>query len=297
MIDELRTLAQIAASGSFSAAGRVLGLSPSSVSRQMDRLEARFGLQLLLRSTHHVRLTEAGLDLLHKADPVFERLAELDDMASRRQGEPRGLLRMSVFETYGRLCIAPRVPQFLQRYPQVQLCLELDNRRVDLHRENYDLCVRNGIPQDSTLRARRLQALDFVPVASPDYLARHGAPDTPQQLAGHNCLVLDRRRQQTWWHFRRNGEYERVAVAGNLLAPGGEVLLQGARAGLGITILGRWMVQRELDSGELLPLLPQWQADVYEDRGGGIYLLYKDERYQRPALRALIDFLVEQLGQ
>lgn len=296
MIDELRTLAQIANSGSFSAAGRVLGLSPSSISRQMDRLEAQFGLQLLFRSTHHVSLTDAGQRLLHKALPVFEQIDELNDMARQQHAEPRGLLRVSAFETYGRLHIAPLLPEFLRRYPQLQLCLELDNRKVDLLRENYDLCVRNGVPQDSSLRARRLLPMDFVLVASPAYLAEHGMPQKPQELAAHNCLVLDRRRQQTWWHFQRNGEAQRVAVAGNLLAPGGEVLLQGAKAGLGFTILGRWMVQHELQSGGLQQVLPDWRADVYEENTGGIYLLYKDERYQRSALRALIDFLVEHLA-
>lgn len=296
MIDELRTLAQIAASGSFSAAGRELGLSPSSVSRQMDRLEARFGVQLMFRSTHHVTLTEAGQQVLRKAQPVFEHLDELGDMARQQHAEPRGLLRVSAFETYGRMRIAPLLPEFLRRYPQVQLCLELDNRRVDPLRENYDLCVRSGVPQDSSLRARRLQPMDFVLVASPAYLAAHGMPERPQDLAGHNCLVLDRRRQQSWWHLQRNGETQRVAVSGNLLAPGGEVLAQGARAGLGITMLGRWMVSDDLAGGALQQVLPDWQATIHEESAGGIYLLYKDERYQRPALRALIDFLVEHLA-
>ena len=296
MIDELRTLAQIAGCGSFSAAGRVLGLSPSSISRQMDKLEAQFGLQLLYRSTHHVTLTDAGQQLLQKAVPVFEQIDELNELARRQHAEPRGLLRISAFETFGRLHVAPLLPDFLRRYPQLQVCLELDNRKVDMLRENYDLCIRNGVPQDSSLRARRLMPLDFLLVASPDYLAQYGAPQKPQDLATHNCLVLDRRRQQTWWHFHRAGESQRVAVAGNLLAPGGEVLLQGVRAGLGLTILGRWMVQADLQAGTLQQVLPEWRADVYEESGGGIYLLYKDERYQRPALRALIDYLVEHLA-
>lgn len=293
MLDRIRILAQVVESGSFSRAARALNLAPSSVTRTIDGLEQQLGVPLFKRSTRQLVLTDQGEYFLARSLPLLEEADQLVQSLQPLSGAPQGGLRVSVFESFGAAWLAPRLPVFLARYPGVRLEIELDNRLVDLDAENVDLAVRIGRPLDSGLHARRLLANRTLLVASPDYLATHGEPAHPGDIAHHNCLIRGQGRQRQHWHFQQGAERQRVAVQGNLASIGGTPLLCAAKAGCGLLLLSSWMVQQGLDEGSLLPVLPDWQASPYEDRHDEIYAVFRGGRFLKPQTRAFIDFLIE----
>lgn len=293
MLDRIRILAQVVESGSFSRAARALNLAPSSVTRTIDALEQQLGVPLFKRSTRQLVLTEQGEYFLARSLPLLEEADQLVQSLQPLSGAPRGGLRVSVFESFGAAWLAPRLPTFLARYPEVRLEIELDNRLVDLDAENVDVAVRIGRPIDSGLHSRRLLANRTLLVASPEYLAAHGEPAHPDDLASHNCLIRGQGRQRQHWYFEREGEKRRVAVQGNLASIGGTPLLCAAKAGSGLLLLSSWMVQQGLDDGSLIPVLPEWQASPYEDRHDEIYAVFRGGRFLKPQTRAFIDFLIE----
>ncbi|ARU59180.1 LysR family transcriptional regulator [Oleiphilus messinensis] len=286
---------QVLESGSFSAAGRVLGMAPSSISRQIDKLEREFSATLLHRTTHTVTVTEAGQKLIPHGQAMVAAWQQAQGELCQGHQEPCGLLRISVFESFGHRYITPLVPAFLTRYPKVKIALDISNRMVDLHRENVDLAIRTGVLQDSNLRARPLVCGESIVVASPDYLKRQGIPQHPAELKGHNCLTLDRQRQTTHWYFAQERHTLKVPVAGNLMAVGGDPLYRAACEGLGITALLSWMVADGLQDGRLQQIFPDWKVSVTESPQFGINAVYLQDKYERPALRAFIDYLVEAL--
>ncbi|MGL5812402.1 MAG: LysR family transcriptional regulator [Aeromonas sp.] len=293
MLDRIRILAQVVESGGFSRAARALNLAPSSVTRTIDNLEQQLGVPLFKRSTRQLVLTEQGEYFLTRSIPLLEEADQLVQSLQPLSGAPRGGLRVSVFESFGAAWLAPRLPLFLARYPEVRLEIELDNRLVDLDAENVDVAVRIGRPLDSGLHARRLLANRTLLVASPAYLAQHGEPAHPDELASHNCLIRGQGRQRQHWYFQREAQKRRVPVQGNLASIGGTPLLCAAKAGCGLLLLSSWMVQQGLDNGSLLPVLPEWQASPYEDRHDEIYAVFRGGRFLKPQTRAFIDFLIE----
>ena len=293
MLDRVRILAQVVESGSFSRAARALNLAPSSVTRTIDALEQQLGIPLFKRSTRQLVLTEQGEYFLARSVRLLEEADQLVQSLQPLPVAPEGPLRVSVFESFGAAWLAPRLPAFLARYPGVRLEIELDNRLVDLDAENVDVAVRVGRPVDSGLHSRHLLTNRTLLVASPAYLARHGEPAHPDELAHHNCLIRGHGRQRQHWYFRQGTQRHRVAVRGNLASVGGTPLLCAAEAGSGILLLSSWMVQQGLDNGTLQPLLPEWLASPYEDRHDEIHAVFRGGRFLKPQTRAFIDFLIE----
>ena len=296
MLDGVRVFIKVAEHGSFSKAGNTLGLSPSSISRQVDRLESQLGVKLFQRSTRHLSLTEAGHNLL---DGTKKLLSDFDGVLASMQysqNEPEGHLRISVFESFGRQYICPLLPQFLLLYPKVNVEIALEHRLVDLYKDEVDLAIRIGPPEDSSLRMRRLVINRMVVCASPGYLEKYEAPTHPQDLSQHNCLVLQNNRQTSWWHFRKKRDYLKVQVSGNLVSSGGTPLLEAAKQGLGIMMMSEWMVKEQLRTGELVTLLDTWQPALHEGRSNDIYAMFIDNKYMKPALRRLIDFITQHIN-
>lgn len=244
----------VAERGSFSAAGRLLGMSPSAVARAVDRIEARLGVRLLLRSTRALALTAEGRSYLQAARRI---LADLDDAEQRiaDQGAPRGKLRVSAALSHGRLCVVPLLESFVERYPEIQVDIALTDKLVDVAAGEADVAVRFGPLPDSALTARKLGETGRVIVAAPVYLARHGNPETPEDLLGHNCLNFNFRRAEPIWPFRRDGRDFSLPVRGNIEANNGETLGQLAAAGVGIARVGAFSVAHDLATGALVPLL------------------------------------------
>lgn len=287
----LETFATVVAEGSFSAAGRMLNLTPSAISRTIDRLEERLGVRLLLRSTRALTLTAEGHAYLSGARRI---LADLDDVEQEiaDQGAPRGRLRVSAALSHGRLCVVPLLGEFVQRYPHILVDISLTDTLVDVAAGQADVAVRFGPLADSPLTARKLGETRRVIVASPDYLARHGTPQTPENLLGHNCLGFNFRRAEPIWPFRKDGSDYALSVKGNIEANNGETLGQLAAAGVGITRVGAFSVADEIATGRLVPILESFNPGDVE----AIHAVFVGGANMPARVRAFVDFLVERLG-
>lgn len=292
--DRARSLALFAAvvdTGSFSAAGRRLGLSPSAVSRAVDRIEARLGVRLLLRSTRLLTPTAEGLAYRQAARRI---LADLDEaeQAIADQGAPRGRLRVSAALSHGRLCIVPLLGDFVALYPNILVDIALSDTLVDVAAGHADVAIRFGPLIDSSLTARKLGDNGRVIVASPAYLAGRGTPQSPEDLHGHNCLNFNFRRAEPVWPFRRDGQDFALSVRGTIEANNGETLGQLAAAGVGIARVGTFSVAQELANGGLVPILEAFNPGDVEQ----IHAVFVGGSNMPARVRAFVDFLAARLA-
>jgi DNA-binding transcriptional LysR family regulator len=277
-------------SGSFSAAARLLNLTPSAVSRTIDRIEARLGVRLLLRSTRALALTAEGQAYLLAARRI---LADLDDAEQEiaDQGAPRGRLRVSAALSHGRLCVVPLLGEFVRLYRHILVDIALNDALVDVAGGQADVAVRFGPLADSALTARKIGETGRVIVASPDYLARHGTPRTPEDLHGHNCLNFNFRRAEPIWPFRRDGNDFSLCVEGNVEANNGETLAELAAHGVGITRVGAFSVAGAIASGQLVSLLEEYNPGDVEQ----IHAVFVGGANTPARVRVFVDFLAENL--
>ncbi len=277
----------VADAGSFSAAARTLGTTKSTVSKRVRLLEERLGVRLLNRTTRKLALTGLGEVYRDDCRRLLDHLADTEAMLRAHARNPRGRLRVSAPTSFGVLHLGPFVARFQERYPEVAIDLALDDRFVDLVGDGYDLAIRIGRLEDSSLVARRLGTFASCCVAGPAYLERHGVPAHPRELAGHNCLRYLYRRRPEEWRFARGGETVTVRIRGSLAANNGDLLREAACAGLGIARMPSFMVERELARGRLRRLLADWGGEEV-----GIFAVYPAHRQTGPALRAFVDALV-----
>jgi len=286
----LEVFAAVAAQGSFSAAGRVLDLTPSAVSRTVDRIEARLGVRLLLRTTRALTLTAEGQAYLGAARRI---LTDLDDaeQAIADQGAPRGRLRVSAALSHGRLCIVPLLGEFARLYPHILVDISLSDSIVDVAAGQADVAIRFGPLADSGLTARKLGENGRVIVASPDYLARHGTPRVPADLHDHNCLNFNFRRAEPVWPFCDGQSDYAMSVTGSIEANNGETLGQLAAAGVGITRVGAFSVADELADGRLVPILEEYNPGDIEV----IHAVFVGGANTPARVRVFVDFLADRL--
>lgn len=280
------------AEGSFSAAGRCLGLTPSAVSRTIDRIEARLGVRLLLRSTRALALTAEGEAYLRAARRI---LADLDDAEQviADQGAPRGRLRVSAAQAHGRLSIVPLLGDFVRLHPHILVDISLADRLVDLAAGQADVAIRFGPLADSVLTARKLGESRRVIIASPAYLAQHGTPMVPEDLHGHNCLNFNFRRAEPTWPFRDGTRDYSLPVRGNIEANNGETLGQLAAAGVGIARVGAFSIADEIASGQVVPILEDYNPGDVE----AIHAVFAGGAGTPARVRVFVDFLAERLGR
>lgn len=291
--DRAHSLAMFAAvveQGSFSAAARLLGLSPSAVSRTIDRIEARLGVRLLLRSTRALSITAEGQAYLQAARRI---LADLDDAEQQiaDQGAPRGRLRISAALSHGRLCVVPLLGEFAALYPHILVDIALSDALIDVAAGQADVAVRFGPLADSTLTARKLGETRRIIVASPDYLARSGTPRVPEDLHGHNCLNFNFRRVEPVWPFLRDGREFAMTVKGSIEANNGETLGQLAAIGVGIARVGAFSVAQEIADGRLVPILEAFNPGDVEV----IHAVFVGGVTTPARIRAFVDFLAARL--
>ena len=285
---EMAVFAMVAEQGSLSGAARVLGLTPSSISRIITRIEGRIGTRLLLRTTRAITLTAEGEAYLRGARRILADMAEVED-AITDQGAPRGRLRVSAALAHGRLSIVPLVAAFSARYPAIVVELRLEDEVVDILGGQADVAIRFGQLSDSPLTARLIGSIGEVIVASPDYLARHGTPQVPQDLLNHNCLRFNFRRAAPDWPFRVDGRDFSLQVSGTIEGNSGEVLSQLAKLGAGIARIGAFSVADDLASGDLVPLLEAYNPGDQEP----IHAVFVGGAAMPARVRAFVDFLVE----
>lgn len=287
---EMAVFAVVAELGSFSAAARKLDLSPSAVARTLDRIEARLGVRLLLRSTRALRLTAEGQSYLLAARRI---LADLDDAEQQiaDQGAPRGRLRISAALSHGRLCVVPLLGRFSLLYPHILIDVALTDSLVDVAAGQADVAVRFGPLADSTLTARKLGETRRIIVASPAYLAAYGTPLTPEDLHNHNCLNFNFRRADPIWPFRRDGRDFTLAVRGSIEANNGETLGQLAAIGIGIARVGAFSVLQNLAEGQLVPVLEDYNPGDVEQ----IHAVFVGGSSVPARVRVFVDFLADHL--
>jgi DNA-binding transcriptional LysR family regulator len=291
-LTSLEVFAKVASSGSFSAAGRAMGMSQSMVTKHIAALEARLGIKLFHRSTRRLSITEAGRDYLDASMRVLTEFDAADNAAAADRFEPRGVLRLNAPVSFGVRQIAPLLPEFSERYPQVTVDLGLNDRLVDLAEEGWDLAIRIGNLSASSLIARRIAPCRTAVCAAPSYLKTHGKPRTVAELAQRNCLgyTLSRWTGVDRWTF--GGHFEvAVQVSGNLRVNNGDALLAAAIAGQGLIYQPTFIVADSIRAGTLTAV--EMDHPTIEV---GIYVVFLPEHHPAAKVRAFIDFLVSRIA-
>ncbi len=288
---DLHAFTRISDIGSLSGAARALGMPKSSVSRSLARLEAAAGVGLIERSTRHLRLTDAGRLLQGHARRILDDVGEAENALVGLIGVPRGILRVSVGFTFAVGPLAPMLPRFLARYPEVRVALTIDNRNVDLLAENFDVAIRIGPLSNSDLIARRLTTIALWTCASPAYLAVRGTPATIEDLRGHELIGrVDRR---SIWHFRApGGEPHEIEVVPGTVVPEPAVLKAVLIGGAGIGRLPDFHAADAVANGFLVRLLPEHQDDSVD-----VHAVYPSHRSLSAKVRVFIDMLAEHLSR
>jgi DNA-binding transcriptional LysR family regulator len=289
-LQELTVFSRIVGTGSLSAAARELGMSPAVVSRRLAALEARLGVRLVNRTTRSLHLTDEGAAYFETCHRILAEIQEADAAVSAGRAEPRGVLRVALPASFGNQHVAPLIPRFAARYPDVQIALSLSDRNVNVVEEGFDLAIRIADLADSSLAARKLAPNRRVVCASPAYLARHGEPRTPEDLAHHNCVATDF--AMNWDYRAPDGRAGTVRITARYACDNWEVLREWAVQGLGVALKSTWDVRRHLEDGSLVSLLPGYSFahDV------AIYAVYPHRRHLPAKTRAFIEFLAESFG-
>jgi DNA-binding transcriptional LysR family regulator len=284
-ISEFVAVAEV---GSFNGAAKRLGISTAQVSRQVSALETRLSTKLLYRTTRHVSVTEPGQVYYQHCRQVIDGIDEAERAITELQQVPRGRLRLTAPVTFGETTVAPAVNDFLLRYPELQVDMHLTNQKLDLVAEGYDLAIRLGKLDNSSLKARRLASRTLYVCASPGYLSAHGEPHSLSELGQHNCLpgTLD------YWRFQEQSRPRNIKVTGSIRCNSGRALVDAALKGIGIVQLPDYYVLEHLEAGRLVSLLEHYRED-----GDGIWALYPHTRYLSPKVRMLLDHFSEYLGR
>ncbi|MDL2406982.1 LysR substrate-binding domain-containing protein [Rhizobium calliandrae] len=293
---EMEVFVSAAELQSFSAAGRRLRLSPSAVSKLVTRIEDRLGTRLLVRSTRSMTLTPEGEVYLARARQILADIAETEQIvAGGGKLVPRGLLRVNASVGFGERYLLPLVPLFLEAYPEVQLDISLSDGVIGLIEERTDIAIRSGAMDDSSLKARKLLESRRVIVASPDYLKTHGMPETPIDLANHNCLTFNFRRSLNEWPFQDPGSTEiyRLPISGNSSVNSGMIMRRLCLAGCGLCRVGQFHVQPDIEAGLLIPVLEEYNPEDIEL----IHAVFAGHEHLAARIRAFIDFLAGYVGK
>ena len=288
-ISDLDIFARVARTGNMSAAGREMGLSPAVVSKRISLLEDRLGARLFQRTTRQLTLTETGEGYFKRVVDILSLVEEAEDFVSRRNTKPRGLLKVTAPTSFSRLHIAPYLAEFLSRYPEIELDFHLTDNFVDIIREGFDIAIRIGELQDSSLVARKLAPDNRVICAAPAYLERHGAPKSLADLDHHNCLSAG---AQEVWRIEGPDGHEQLRLKGNIRSNSAEFVRDAMLAGLGLGLRSTWDIGPELKSGDLKVVLPQYRGSS----NVGIYAVYPCREFMPAKVNALIEFLAELYG-
>jgi DNA-binding transcriptional LysR family regulator len=285
---EMEAFVQVVESGGFSSAARLLGMTPSAVSKLVARLELRLGIQLVHRSTRKLQLTPEGTEFYERSTRVLADMDEAERCAAAGAA-PRGRVSINASVSFGHHKLVPLVPRLLEQHPQITLDIALTDRIVDLMDERADIAIRWGQLPASDLVARRLGETSQAILAAPSYLDKYGTPRTPQELEAHSQLGWTFRRSSPDWPFRIDGRTVSMPVAGPVRAGDGETLRQLAIAGAGVARLSLYHTQHDIDAGRLVPLLEEFNPGEAEP----IHAVYIGKAGTLPArVRAVLDFLV-----
>ncbi|MBZ7924174.1 LysR family transcriptional regulator [Ensifer adhaerens] len=294
MFAAVKAFVAVVNEGAFSRAAKQLGLATSSVTRQVDSLEAHLRTILINRSTRRLTLTDAGTDYYDSALQIMQDLEEANASAALVGNRVHGSLRVNAPVAFGQLYIAPQLPKFLERYPNVEIDLTLTDQIVNLIDDRVDVAVRLGQVEMQSLITRRLGSNQRVACATKEYLSKRGLPLIPDELTSHNCLTFNYGKAHRFWTFTSQDEARRVRVQGNLRVNNSIVLRHSVLKGVGVGLLPVWLIADDLRTGALTQILSQWE--VVPNSPGDINAVYLPNRRGSPKVRAFIDFLAEVLN-
>lgn len=278
--------------GGFSAAARELGLTPSALSKLVTRLEDRLGARLLQRTTRRLQLTPEGEAFYARSRRILADIDEAEAEVLQAGISPKGLLRLHCGSAFGMHQLAPAIPLFLARHPEVKLDITINDQPLASLEEGVDLAIRIGALDESSMVARRICNLERVICAAPSYLAKYGTPRTPDDLQQHNCLWITSLPVLRRWPFDTDDGIRVVHIDGNVIANNAETVLQLTIAGVGITRLTDVIVGDAIRRGELVPILTDW----HHVEPVPLYATYPSGRNLSPKIRAMVEFLVDQFG-
>lgn len=289
----LQVFRHVAELNSFAEAGRRLRLSPAGVSKNIAELEAHVGARLISRTTRRMALTEEGSTYLEHVVRALDALAEADQALCPVKAGPSGTLRVSAPMTVTLTRLSTAIPRFLARYPELRLDLHLDDRRVDLIREGFDLAIRGSDNlQDSSLIAKRLATMPHVVCAAPSYFKARGKPKRPSDLSTHSCVRFSLSGHADAWEFYKDGRRERVALNAQYSVSSSLAVRDALREGFGLSLIPLPYVEQDLAEGRLKTALDDWTTVETT-----LYAVYPSRQHLAPKTRAFVDFLAEQFGQ
>jgi len=285
-LGDLEIFARVVSAGSMSAAGRELGLSPAVVSKRLRRLEDRLGTRLMQRTTRQISLTEAGQGFYERVLAILAGIEEAEAFVSRRSALAHGVLKVSAPTSFGRMHIAPHINAFMQANPDLGVNLMLRDEFVDIVGDGYDLAIRIAELSDSSLVARKLAPVRRILVASPDYIKRHGVPETIEDLESHICLAPHN--NDSWKLEGPQGQMVHRPL-GPLQTNSSEVVREAVIGGVGIALRSTWDIGTELADGRLVQVLPAYEGS----RNVAIHAVYASRRFLPAKVRLFIDYLAD----
>ena len=290
---ELALITQLVNSGSFSAAARELGLTTAAVSKRLAQMETRLGVALFTRTTRRMGLTNEGDIYLAHARRILADIDQMEQLVAGSHTQPRGLVRVNATLGFGRSQVAPLIARFVERFPQIEIQLQLTVNPPPLTDDSFDLCLRFGPPPDARVLARRLAPNRRLLCAAPAYLARAGTPQVPQDLLRHNFIGI-RQGDESYGSLRlsQSGRNETVRAKGTLSTNDGEIAVNWALAGLGIVMRAEWDVAKYLQSGRLRQVLPD-----YSTPNADIHAVYPVRHQATARVKVLLDFLTQEFAQ
>lgn len=290
-LSDIAVFVHVVRSGSFTAAAERLGMSKSVVSKYVTRLEDRLGARLLNRTTRRLSMTEVGQAFYERSQRALGEIEEAEAEVSRLQGEPRGELRLSSPMSFGIGHVAPLLPAFQQRYPDLAVDMVLDDRKTDLVDEGFDVAIRIGELPDSSLVARRLGPCCHVVCGSPEYFARKGVPQSPEELGEHPALIYRYQDAPSEWRLLdSDGNYHQVAINSRLQMNNSLALREALLRGGGVTLTPTFVVGADIQSGRLMAVLTS-----YKTLEVSIYAVYPQRKHLSPKVRAFVDFLSDHI--
>ena len=295
LLPDLATFVLIIDQGSFTAAAKAAGATPSAISRSVSRLEQALGSKLLHRTTRKLALSETVKMVYEHAQEMLNAAQMALDSGSSRQQVAQGKLTVSVPKAVGRFVIHPLMAEFLERYPDVDVCLRLEDRYMDLIDDGVDLALRISQSPSPGLYGKALMPVSHVICATPAYLRQHGTPDTPQALRHHSCISLGETPADARWKFRLGEKSETIQTHGRYAANHTGVRLDAVKNHLGIGSLPLFTAQEALANGEIVQVLPEWE--FISDYSGDLWLLWTRNQHMPARMRAMIDYLSEKLPQ
>ncbi|RON22782.1 LysR family transcriptional regulator [Pseudomonas brassicacearum] len=291
-LNAMATFVRVVERGSFSAVAREMQASQPTISKLLRALETRLGAKLISRSTRQLSLTDEGQRYYNECRQILAAVDAAEQRFRSGRESVAGNLKIGSSVSFGRLHIAPRLPEFLKTHPQVQIDLQLSDQNQDLVSEGLDVTFRIGELTDSGLLARHIGTTHRITVAAPDYLEQHGEPHTPEELGAHNCLQFNLLSSQNLWHYQRGNQRHEVLIRGNAQSNNSEAIREMVLGGLGIALSPVWLFSEDLKAGRVQAILQDYTAQSLP-----IHAVSPANRRQSARVRAFVDYMSQALEQ